>query len=576
MLYDWNKLDPQTQMSVSGMVTNDLVTLSQNGFNVVHLYLWDISVLRNFSSQTDPDLQGFCSDISDPGPCNGNGDPRNSPDATGRPILWDNLDQFLTTAENDGIYVILEFANGQVTNAIEKNTLTCSAIEQTYTTWTKYFIDHFEANHNNILAWGLNWGWVPNGQYPCTNTMWAQSYNFVKSEAMAYYPARPAQAMVGVALGLNMVDPSNPNSFPTDVVARGSGYTFNWTWSVSPPNYGSQQMAQQMYTVLNNMEPDYFFLGGYNPNNGDFNSALYNLINTSTSGGRKVPADKIVFTEFGASSGLTEATADRPELPAGWYAYASLPDNQVPITTRAGQNQWVQNAVCAFQAAGISKQAYWNMYDPYTYWSSPSWNENNYNWLALQGFWGLVTEDTATYKDAWYKLESFYNNTLSCPSPAAGSPALSVNLDATYYTVNQPIGFYWTVTDGTSLSLSQGHNGSYSCVKGVIISSSNLDGDCAYTVASGFTSSGNQTITMTALSNLGAPVSSGATVEVGDGPIISAITDSNYNSYITTSSIIILWGKGFAIHGGNTIQLHNNTTGLDYWLYEADGMYYAR
>ena len=577
MLYDWNTTDANTGVKVSAMVASDLATLSQSGFNVVHLYLWDRTILIDDSSPNNPDTAGFCSAASDAAPCS-NGNPETSPDATGQQgALWSNLDQFLAAAESDGLYVMLEFVNGQMLDAIRDNSSTCSAIEQNFTTnWAKYFIDYFEANHGNIIAWGLNWSWTPNGQYACTNTVWAQAYNFVKSEAQANYPSRPAQAMVGVALGLDPVDPNNLSSYPTDVVPRNTGYIYNWTWNVSPPSYGSQQMALQMYTVLGNVEPDYFLLGGYNANSGDLYSALYNLENTAVSGGRTIPASKIVFSEFGGSSGLTEASTSRTLLPAGWYAYASLGDKQIPITSRAGQSQWVQNAVCAFQAAGVAKQAYWNMYDPYTYWSSPSWNENNYNWLAMQGFWGLITEDTATYKNAWSTLTSYYNNTLSCSAPSSAAPVLEVNLDAVYYTVNQPIGFYWTVTDGSSLTLSQGHGGSYSCMYGGVVSSNGLDGSCAYTVANGFSSTGNQTITMTAYTDsAGSPAFKSYTVPVGAGPVISAITDSNYGTYITSNSIIVVWGEGFAIHGGNTIQLYNNSTGLNYWLYETDGMYYA-
>ena len=79
---------------------------------------------------------------------------------------------------------------------------------------------------------------------------------------------------------------------------------------------------------------------------------------------------------------------------------------------------------------------------------------------------------------------------------------------------------------------------------------------------------------MTASHSSATPVTKTATVTVGSAPILNTITDSNYSTYITTSSVIIAWGQGFAIHGGNSIQLHNVSTGVDYWLYEGGGRYF--
>ena len=485
--------------------------------------------------------------------------------------MWNNLDSFLTAAENNGIYVVLEFVNSQVLNALKAGTSSCSTIETTYETWAEYFISHFDSGHNNIVAWGLNWSWVPDGSYSCTNSVWAYNYTHMKTAATASYssPPRPLLAQIGVAFGFGISVPGSG----TDIVPRGTGYPYNWT--------SGQQMAQTMYTLLGSVEPDYFFLGGYNANSGDLYSGLNNLINSTTSGGRKVPANKIVFTEFGISTGLTEAISGHNSLhsgweniPAGWYAYASLADNQVPITGRTSQSQWLQNTVCAFRSAGTSKQAYWTMYDPYTWWSSPSYDPNNDSKLALQGFWGLITEDsTPVQKPAWTTLTNFNQNTLTCPPVTSATPVLEVHADTTYYTISQPIGFYWTATDFTSLSLSQSNNGSFSCISGSAISTA-LDGSCAYTVAGAFHTTGSQTVTMTAHNGSASSTSKTATVTIGAGPVITAITNSSYGSYITSSDTIIVWGEGFSVHGGNTVQLHNNTTNSDYWQYETDGRYF--
>jgi hypothetical protein len=157
----------------------------------------------------------------------------------------------------------------------------------------------------------------------------------------------------------------------------------------------------------------------------------------------------------------SNAIVSRSALPSGWYPYASIEDQQVPITTRAGQSQWLQNTACAFQAAGVTKQAYWTMYDPDAYWASSYYGFTGGH-LAMQGFWGLVSDGvenggTVTYKPSWTTLTSYYQGTLSCPTPAPAPteapPLLEVNADTTYVTIAQPVGFYLAVADETSLAL---------------------------------------------------------------------------------------------------------------------------
>lgn len=91
MLYDWNTVDSATGQRVSSMADSDLATLSQKGFNVVHLYLWDRQV---FSDLHVNEPAGF---VSPPG------DPSQSPNGQ-----WANLNDFVTRAENHEVDPIFE------------------------------------------------------------------------------------------------------------------------------------------------------------------------------------------------------------------------------------------------------------------------------------------------------------------------------------------------------------------------------------------------------------------------------------------------------------------------------------
>ena len=140
MLWDWNSTDSHTSQTVSTMVSNDLSTFKNNGFSVLHLYIWDRQIMMDFSSG---DVRGFCSAVSDPGPCANSGDqhPEYSPDATGvTGKLWENLNAFLTVADNHDLYVIITFVNGTVRNMLAKSS-NCSAIASYYKTWTQRFVD---------------------------------------------------------------------------------------------------------------------------------------------------------------------------------------------------------------------------------------------------------------------------------------------------------------------------------------------------------------------------------------------------------------------------------------------------
>jgi hypothetical protein len=80
-------------------VNADLTTLSQAGFNVVHIYLWDTDVL---SADNDPG--GFVDADGDPSQSTHN--------------QWQHLNDFVTLAESHGIYVIIDFVSGWESNKL--------------------------------------------------------------------------------------------------------------------------------------------------------------------------------------------------------------------------------------------------------------------------------------------------------------------------------------------------------------------------------------------------------------------------------------------------------------------------
>ena len=138
MLYDWNTHDPTTGQVVSAMADIDLATLSQNGFNLVHLYLWDQLEL----TKANPgELAGF---ITAPG------DPSQSPNNQ-----WSNLNDFVTRAENHGLFVALHFASGYILDNV--NTVAATK----YATWVGQFIQYLNCNQPSSKHPALGHGVQP-------------------------------------------------------------------------------------------------------------------------------------------------------------------------------------------------------------------------------------------------------------------------------------------------------------------------------------------------------------------------------------------------------------------------------
>jgi len=352
------------------------------------------------------------------------------------------------------------------------------------------------------------------------------------------------------------------------VTARNNGYTWDWQ--------EAQRTAKTMRDLLTQAygyqkDPDAYMMQIYQPNSWDILAALNSLVSGYVPDGIPIPAEKIFVKEFATSSSLAAA-------PNG-NGIPSFGDDQTPTTTVAGHSQWLNSALCSYSAAGIQKYAYWSLYDPYTTWTSAPWSKTGDD-LAWNGFWGLSYEGAAYGdKPAWAILASFYaNNYLNCPyTPSAAPPIVSLTPSSDYYTLGQPVRVTWTAADVASLSLSQGHGASYSCepdqTAPAPLSQTGLAGSCAYTDTPPFYTTGPQTLTLTGTNGVGGSQNAYATVTIGSAPIVNAVTDWSYAPTIHANSGIIVWGNGFSLTGGNTIQL-TRPGYSDVWLYNGDGHYF--
>lgn len=136
MLYDWNQTDSTSTSGqlVSAMVDSDLAMLSQNGFNLVHLYLWDQILLKEVNASKP---SGFV---------DASGDPSTSPNNQ-----WANLNDFVTRAENHGLFVELHFASAWILNHAGSGNP--SAVASQYANWVGRFIQYLNSanSHQNVL-----------------------------------------------------------------------------------------------------------------------------------------------------------------------------------------------------------------------------------------------------------------------------------------------------------------------------------------------------------------------------------------------------------------------------------------
>ncbi len=105
------------------------------------------------------------------------------------------------------------------------------------------------------------------------------------------------------------------------------------------------------------------------------------------------------------------------------------------------------------------------------------------------------------------------------------------------------------------------------------LSPTDIVGRCAYSDAAAFYTLGAQTVTFTGTNLASSSQNATASVTIGLGPTVSAVTDQDFSYTINANDTIVVWGNGFSLTGGNTIQLTRSGY-PDIWMYEGDGHYF--
>ncbi|MCX6618374.1 MAG: Ig domain-containing protein [Acidobacteria bacterium] len=479
---------------------------------------------------------------------------------------WSALDAFVGKAESKGIFVALHFASGRFLDLVESSTDPETAATE-FANWAGAFVQYLTPVHKNVLIWGLAWSVEPSSNDPLGSwsLKWQKAYKKLDDIARQSSPSPGTLGLIGADLSMVIRDPNDPTKPAADVLVRpANGY--QWPWQAS------QQTAKTMHDLLTSIygsakDPDAYLMQLYTANATDIQNALVPLT-TNTQGDPSrlaIPANKIFAVEWATSSAIGNPYSS----PSGTDA-ATIGDAQTPTTTSEGQSQWLKNAICAYRNAGINKYAYWAMYDPYTLFSTSPWSKTGQD-LAWWGFWGIIN-DSGVDKPGWGALANFY---LAAPSswacPSTPLPIVSVFLND-YFTLGQPVRATWTAADVTSMSLDRTHGGSYSCVPpGLQLSPTDMTGSCSHTDATAFSTTGTRTITLTGLNGPQSATAS-ASFTVYSSPLVNAATNGAYESTVHTNDWIIVWGNGFSVTGGNSLQFTRPGYN-DVWMAEGQTSY---
>lgn len=558
MLYDWNSYDSTSGKYVHQMVDDDMAKLSQNGFNLLHIYIWDTELLQSVNA-LEP--SGFVTAPGDP--------------STSSNSQWSNLSSFVGKANSNGLYVAIHFANGRVLSRLANTSDTPAAIASEFANWANAFVDYLVPAHSNILLWGVSFALGPAPGSPSNrySQTWAKCYKAVDDRVKYHRPASAGiSGLIGANLTFEVLDGTSPlnNSM---VIDRGTAYIWDWQTAQIRVKTMRDALTAEYGT---NKDPDIYMLQLYNANSWDLRTGLQSLLSSSTLNGVQPALSKLFVVEFGTSSSLSSsmvgATNDSTanDIP-------SWGDWQTPTTSAQGQAQWLNNTLCTFSSVGLTKMAYWSLYDPYTMWQTYPWSQTGLT-LSWNGYWGLSYENESLGdKSSWNTLKNFYvSNTLSCPGTSSNAtPIVKTLLTSNYYTEAQPLRVYWNVADTSNLAITGTYGNSYSCLasQSAPLSTSSLVGSCGYTdLAPGY-SAGSRTVQLTAYNASGSSQSSAATVTIGIAPQLNAITNTSYLGSIHANDVAIFWGNGLSISGGNTVQFVR--AGYpDVWLYDGDGYFY--
>jgi hypothetical protein len=601
MLYDWNSSNLATTVDA------DLASLASSGFNMVHLYIWDQATFQGFTasqpvctdSNNNPTILCFQGmNPNEPsGFINAGGDPSQSPNGQ-----WESLNQFVTLAENHGIFVIIDFVSAwEVGNqrALGPNPSMSAmdAVWQTYANWMNQFMQYLSGTnrHRNILAWSSYWGLSPvNGATAITTPpppgqnfssysyIFAKLYQAMDTASRLYSQAPGVLGQISTNYYGFGADTSGAPSGSTMIARPPSGYNFTPS-AIQQMAWTARQLLSQVYGVDSNTnpkDPDLYNLGGlYNANSFDLYNGLYELINVNLAppNSIQIPAAKLWASEWATSSSLGPNGTGVPNVgyttnAEEYNGYPSYGDSDTPTTTVSGQQAWIQNTLCATVAAGVQKLAYWALYDPYTLWSTPPWSKVGQD-LAWNGYWGLAYEQpTLQYKGS--VLQQYYQNgLLNCPGGTGSvynaTPILSLTPLSPYYTVNQPVRVMWTASDMSAMS-SPGAVGTLTCDTNAQLSSSVQPASCATTDAPPSSTTGNYTVSVIAVGSNGvSQTSAQTTVSIGIAPVLDAVTIQTSGSTV----YMVLWGEGFAT-AGNTITCIKGGTIVQFYASDGVGLAY--
>lgn len=128
MLYEWDDYDSRLGKTVSAAVDDDMNILAASGVNVLHTYIWDQALLTSAvkgrwctdRNNADPKLRGryFANCTS---PYNERGGFASAPFNPSFSLQRNNvrtqliaLDEFITKAEQHGLFVLIHFASGRL------------------------------------------------------------------------------------------------------------------------------------------------------------------------------------------------------------------------------------------------------------------------------------------------------------------------------------------------------------------------------------------------------------------------------------------------------------------------------
>jgi|GEM_PF-1089934 len=563
MLYDWFLDDCESTtlpragclrgQRVSDMADRDLDKLRSSGINFIHLYLWDQNSLQQ-SGLLRPDA-GFV-DWD-------HGGPQNSPRRQ-----WEALNDFVGRAEARGILLHLEFA--ATWPLADLSTRKGSIVGANYAAWVSEFIDYLTItnHHRNIVIWGVNWpsaGPVSQDANDPLVQFWKTAYPSILAtvERDAAPGPRPLLA----------VDADfNGNSF-TDVLPRLEGYVWDWQQTQTVARNFRQQVG---------LAPDLFSFQLFNANSADLKRNLQCVAGIANSvcpvtpveGGDAISPEKMVVTEFATSTSLEDP-------PAG-NRMVSYGDAQTPTTSNTGQARWLENTLCVLGSVGISKFAYFGLYDSASLWESDY--EASPSSVAWTGYWGLSSEvESYGDKPSWQTFVS-YDPARPGGCGASPAPVVAMRSDAAYYTIGDIAQISYTAADAARLEFNQPVDSSYSCDAvnhHALLADAALVGSCAYTNA--LITDTTDTLTLTG-TNPGASMATSQRVTVGLGPIVTEtanystgqICDFDANPgcvlHASPSDTIGVTGAGFSPVGGNLIELRNAKGSA--WLYGGDGLYF--